>query len=159
LQAGTGIVSELLSFLASLLLVQLFRRTRQRNPSQQKVSPIYEGMMETKGNTILNISQNKQKRPKLTFPWWCIFLAYILSILLVGLSILFIIARGIELGDLKTQKWLTSVVIGFFSSMCFTQPLKVYHLSYLKIIILLCRFCVWSYCLLFLFVSSMMMKR
>jgi hypothetical protein len=27
----------------------------------------------------------------------------------------FIIIRGIEFGDLKTQKWLTSVLSGFFS--------------------------------------------
>lgn len=93
---------ELFCFFPSLLLVQLFRRIRQRN-----------------------ISQNQSKQMKLTFPWWCIFLAYILSILSASLSIFFIIVRGIALGDLRTQKWLTSVVIGFFSSVCVTQPLKV----------------------------------
>ena len=59
------------------------------------------------------------------FPWWCIFVAYGLCVLLVGLSIIFIIARGIEFGDLKTQKWLISILSGFFSSILLTQPLKV----------------------------------
>lgn len=33
--------------------------------------------------------------------------------------------RGIEFGDLKSQKWLTSLLTGFFSSIFFIQPLKV----------------------------------
>jgi hypothetical protein len=121
---------ELISFFPSLLLVQLFRRIRERNSSRQKISPMYEVLMKTKGNIVLNVSENKQRQLKLTFPWWCIFPAYILSILLVGTSILFIIVRSIELGDVKTQKWLTSVVTGFFSSICLTQPLKVCSLIY-----------------------------
>ncbi len=123
---------ELISFFPSLLLVQLFRRIRERNSSQHKVSPMYEALMKTKGNIVLNVSENKPRQLKLTFPWWCIFPAYILSILLVGTSILFIIVRSIELGDVKTQKWLTSVVTGFFSSICLTQPLKVCSLIYPK---------------------------
>jgi hypothetical protein len=46
---------------------------------------------------------------------------------LVGVSILFIIARGIEFGDLKTQKWLTSILTSFFSSVFLTQPSKVHE--------------------------------
>lgn len=41
----------------------------------------------------------------------------------------FIIARGIEFGDLKTQKWLTSLLSGFFSSILLIQPLKVHFIS------------------------------
>jgi len=40
-----------------------------------------------------------------------------------------IIARGIELKDLKCQKWLTSILTGFFSSILLTQPMKVLCLS------------------------------
>ena len=74
-----------------------------------------------------NSSQSKliKKRKKLTFPWWFIFIAYGLSLIIVLLSVLFIIARGIEFGDMKTRKWLTSSMTGFFSSILLTQPLKV----------------------------------
>ena len=49
--------------------------------------------------------------------------------ILVGLSIFFIIVRGIEFGDLKTQQWLTSILSGFFSSILLTQPLKILCLA------------------------------
>jgi hypothetical protein len=68
--------------------------------------------------------KNKVKSP-MTFPWWCIFITYGLCVLLVGISIFFIIVRGIEFGDVKTQKWITSILSGFFSSILLTQPLKV----------------------------------
>jgi succinate dehydrogenase/fumarate reductase cytochrome b subunit len=71
------------------------------------------------------IITDEKKKSKLTLPWWCIFLAYGLCLLLVGLSVFFIIVRGIELGDLKTQQWLTSILAGFFSSLLLTQPMKV----------------------------------
>ena len=40
-------------------------------------------------------------------------------------SIFFIIIRGIEFGDFKTQQWLTSIVTAFFSSIFLTQPIKI----------------------------------
>jgi polycystin 1L2 len=73
---------------------------------------------------IKDISKVKKKKQK-TLPWWFIFIAYGLSFLVVIISAIFIIARGIEFGDVKTQKWLTSSVAGFFSSILLTQPVKV----------------------------------
>jgi hypothetical protein len=73
------------------------------------------------------IDYDKKKQSQLTFPWWCIFIAYGLSFVLSVVSIFFIIVRGIEFGDLKTQKWLTSLISGFFSSILLIQPIKVKH--------------------------------
>jgi len=73
---------------------------------------------------------NKKKQSKLTFPWWCLFIAYGLSLLLVAVSIFFLIVQGIEFGDLKTQKWLTSSISGFFSSIFLLQPIKVKTFSF-----------------------------
>ena len=61
------------------------------------------------------------------FPWWCLFIAYGLSLILAVVSIFFIIVRGIEFGDAKIQKWLTSLLSSFFSSIVLVQPLKVGH--------------------------------
>ncbi len=66
------------------------------------------------------------RRKELSFPWWCLFIAYGICLVLVGVSILFMIARGIQFGDLKSQQWLTSILSGFFSSIVLVQPLKVY---------------------------------
>ena len=75
--------------------------------------------------TLLSRPQFAKKNCSLRFPWWCIYFAYALSFLIIGVSILFIIARGIEFGDEKSQKWLISIITGFFSSIFLTQPLKV----------------------------------
>ncbi len=106
-----GITVELISLFPSLFIVQLFQRLKSRD-------------------------NDKNKQSKLTFPWWCIFIAYGLSFILIVLSIFFIIARGIEFGDLKTQKWLTSILTGFFSSNLLTQPMKVRLLFINSLIIL-----------------------
>lgn len=63
------------------------------------------------------------------FPWWFVFVAYGLSAVLAFVSIFLIIARGIEFGDLKTQKWLISLASGFFSSILLIEPLKILALA------------------------------
>lgn len=115
----------------SLLLVQIFRRLRSRRPS---ISALHQTVSQLKPNTTIK-SQSSNK--SFTFPWWFIFIAYGLSIILVGVSILFIIARGIEFGDTKTQQWLISIVTSFCSSVLLTQPLKILALSI--VFICLCR--------------------
>lgn len=49
--------------------------------------------------------------------------------ILVGVSIFFIIARGITFGDLKSQQWLISILSGFFSSILLFQPIKILGLA------------------------------
>jgi hypothetical protein len=67
----------------------------------------------------------KKKNFRRMCPWWFLFLAYGFSAILFIVSAFFIIVRGIESGDVKTQKWLISSVTGFFSSILFVQPAKV----------------------------------
>lgn len=100
---------ELFSLIPSLLIVQFFRRIR---PRQQN-----------------SASRQASTKAPLSFPWWCLFVAYILSFVIIILSIFFIIVRGIEFGDLKTQQWLTSIVTGFVSSILVTQPIKIVCLA------------------------------
>ena len=109
----------------SLLLVQLFRRIRQRVSDEEKIKAVYDQLQQIRGSALAPKSAvaKKSGRPWM-FPWWCIFVAYALSLIIVGISSLFIIARGIEFGDEKTQKWLVSLVIGFLSSILLTQPIK-----------------------------------
>ncbi|UJR18699.1 hypothetical protein I4U23_005606 [Adineta vaga] len=122
-----GVIVELFALIPSLLLVQLFRRLR---PRQKQQSPIRQALYKVK-SPLQKERDIHSKKSSLIFPWWCIFVAYGLCIILVGLSILFIIARGIEFGDEKSQKWLTSILSGFFSSILFTQPLKIISLAIL----------------------------
>jgi len=126
IQIGIGIIAELLSFLPSLLLVQFFRRIRSR---QQSFSPLHQTLYRIKPNIAIKIQNIKKEKSRLTFPWWCLFIAYGLCVILVSISIFFIIVRGIEFGDLKTQQWLTSILSGFFSSILLTQPIKILCLA------------------------------
>ena len=137
-----GIIMELFALIPSLLLVQIFRRLR---PRRKAISPLREGLRQIRSTIKMfvglkkkenvfyfrfprqeDVEQKKNKeRSGRTLPWWWIFIAYGLCVFIVGLSIVFIIARGIEFGDLKSQQWLASILSGFFSSVLLTQPLKV----------------------------------
>ncbi|CAF3428948.1 unnamed protein product, partial [Rotaria sp. Silwood2] len=121
-QIGIGVIVELLSLVPTLLLIQLFRRTLSRRSSQQ-TSPLREALYKLKQESM-PIESNRKKQSKCIFPWWFLFIIYGLSFLLAIISTFFIIVRGIEFGDLKTQKWLTSLISGFFSSILLIQPLK-----------------------------------
>jgi hypothetical protein len=78
----------------------------------------------------------KKRRQRWMFPWWCLFIAYACAVILFVTSIFFIIIRGIEFGDVKTQKWLISLITGFFCSILLIQPFKV---------IILCLFVIVSF--------------
>jgi hypothetical protein len=115
------VIVELLVFIPSLFLVQFFQRIRSRQSSQQEISSLRQTLYQIKKKPI----PFQSKQSKLTFPWWCVFVAYGFSLILVIVSIFFLIVRGIEFGDLKSQKWLTSLIFGFFSSIFLIQPIKV----------------------------------
>jgi hypothetical protein len=102
-----GVIVELLVLLPSLLVVQLFRRTRSRQSAPRP---------------------SNKRSTSMRLPWWCVFVSYGLCLALVALSIFFLIVRGIEFGDEKAQQWLMSLLCGFFSSILFIQPLKVIQL-------------------------------
>ena len=105
--------------------MQLFRRIRSH---QKQTSSLHQALYKIKLYSANDVDEKTKKnkvKSSLSLPWWCIFIVYGLCVILVGISILFIIARGIEFGDVKTQKWLISILSGFFSSILLTQPMKV----------------------------------
>ncbi|CAF1236915.1 unnamed protein product [Rotaria sp. Silwood1] len=110
---GIGVIVEIFAFLPSILLIQLFRRIQPRRFHQQ-LSPLRQAIYKIKQQPIPSEktieSTHQKKRSRLMFPWWCLFIAYGLSLIFATISIFLIIVRGIEFGDLKTQKWLTSLL-------------------------------------------------
>ena len=99
LQIAVGFIVELFTLVPSLIIIQLFRRTRPRSSS---------------------VVTSKK-----SLPHWFLYITYALCLVLVGLSMFFIIARGIEFGDEKSFRWLISILTGFFSSILFIQPIQV----------------------------------
>ncbi|CAF0940715.1 unnamed protein product [Adineta steineri] len=127
-QIGIGIMVELFTLISTFLIVQFFRRIQPR----QQISRLREALYTIKPTQQIsstNVHAIKKKQCSIRFPWWCLFVAYGLSMIIIIISIFFIIVRGIEFGDIKTQQWLTSVLTGFFSSVVLTQPIKILCLA------------------------------
>ena len=126
-QISVGIITNLIVFPPTLLLVQLFRRTKRRSSRLAKLKAILSG------NEPNKLDAFDEKHPKksfeLKFPWWFKIVAYVLSLLFATISVFFVIVKGIEFGNEKVTKWLTSLVISFLSSMLLTQPLQVIRLD------------------------------
>ena len=142
-----SLLVEFFSLIPSLLLVEFFRRIRTRSSRSQRPSPLYRALKTMKAHGLISsvvqcsskslslasmmfrkkklIVNGRRDKQRCTFPWWCLFLAYGLSLLIIATSIFFILIRGIEFGDLKSQQWLTSLILGFFSSTLVLQPIKV----------------------------------
>ncbi|UJR27333.1 hypothetical protein I4U23_008626 [Adineta vaga] len=177
-QIAIGIIVELICFLPSTILVEMFRRLRPRRrptpPVREALRRMQEQQQQKQQQAALNdihpqltsyiinsdpvLSRNeldnmrrtlmsplpnkqmtsnvprgepmlKKKKKPLTLPWWFIFIAYAFSVFVVFICGFFIWARGVEFGDEKTRKWLTSSVTGFFSSILITQPVKVVFMA------------------------------
>ncbi|XP_071961517.1 polycystin-1-like [Antedon mediterranea] len=69
--------------------------------------------------------KKKKKKVRFGFPWWCIIIAWILTILSTATATVFVIFYGIQLGNDETSMWLASLFISFFTAILFTQPIKV----------------------------------
>ena len=69
--------------------------------------------------------QVKRKSFELKFPWWFKIIAYALSFAFATVSLFFVVIKGIEFGEEKVTKWLTSLIISFLSSVLLIQPFQV----------------------------------
>jgi polycystin 1L2 len=129
-----GFIVDVLCFVPTLLFVQLFRRIRPRRKPNQ-LSPVVQALIQLRGTAHVNASKRaaspaaaKRKRP-LLLPWWWLIIAYIISFLVVIMAAFVTVARSIEFGDTKTQKWLVSILASFLSSVFLSHPIKVICLT------------------------------
>jgi hypothetical protein len=144
-QVGIGVITNLIIFPPSLLLVQLFRRSKRRKTRITKLRETLDSLtVESSSNSsnkgikyIKPEDQKKNKKGELKFPWWFKIFAYILSFVFASVSLFFIIVQGITFGDDKVSKWLTSLVISFLTSIFLTQPIQVFLGSIFNKIILI----------------------
>ena len=121
-------------FPPTLLLVQLFRRTKRRNT---RISKIKRVLNDNNLNSNLITEENETEAKKdskiknnfkiseLKLPWWFKIFSYLISFLFAGVSLFFVIVKGIEFGDEKVQNWITSLFISFLTSLLLTQPVQV----------------------------------
>ena len=127
-QLSVGIITNLIIFPPTLLLVQIFRRIKRKNPRINKLKKLLAEnelcSIETQTEKSLG-KKDKKSKFELKFPWWFKFIAYLISFVFASVSLFFVIIKGISFGNDKVTKWLTSLIISFFTSILLTQPLQV----------------------------------
>lgn len=121
-------ITEIIIFLPSLFLIALFRRSKARSP--RTVSPVGEAIQNIRAMKI-ETKNKKSEKKKFLFPWWCLIIAYILSFLMMAVSIFFILIKCFQYGEARTQLWLGTIPTNFFASVLLAQPLKVLSLALL----------------------------
>lgn len=149
-QIGIGFMSNLIVFPPTFLIILLFRKSRlsRLRPSRiteaLKKQRVYLEQLKGKSSNSLQrqlskdsssfvstISQSRRsgsskRSSRFTLPHSCKYLAWVLCALSIAVSIFFLWAYGIQFGDEKTRKWITSLIISFFASILVTQPIKVF---------------------------------
>ena len=64
-------------------------------------------------------------KKKFTLPWIFTYVGWLLALAFIGVSVFFIWAYGIQFGQAKCTKWLSTLIISFIMSVFITQPIKV----------------------------------
>ena len=128
-QISIGVITNLIVFPPSLLLIQLFRRIKRRHTRLSNIKKILNkhdmGIIEENCESN-RVNDKKSKSFELKFPWWFKIVAYGVSFTIAGACLFFVVLKGIEFGNDKVTKWLTSLLISFLSSVLLTQPLQVF---------------------------------
>ncbi|XP_023225224.1 uncharacterized protein LOC111626157 [Centruroides sculpturatus] len=152
-QIGVGVMANLIVFPPTFLMITLFRKSRLRKlrPSRitealkkqnEKYKPAISLKRPGSGESTMklvdddasikevhdfsNKSDKKKKKKKFLFPWWCRYVAWLICLASIFVSVFFLWAYGVQFGDEKTKKWVTSLLISFFTSILITQPIKVF---------------------------------
>ncbi|XP_036357895.1 polycystin-1-like isoform X2 [Octopus sinensis] len=81
-------------------------------------------------------NDDKKNKKKFMFPWWCRIISWILLWLTVAGSCAGVTFYGITFGNEKCTKWISSMLISFFSSVFITEPIKVFGMAILLSLIL-----------------------
>ena len=55
--------------------------------------------------------------------------------MIIATSTFFILVKGIEFGNDKVEKWLTSLVVSFLASIFLTQPVKTILMAFFFVIV------------------------
>ncbi|XP_071129607.1 polycystin family receptor for egg jelly-like isoform X3 [Mytilus edulis] len=167
-QIYIGVLSNIIVFPVTFLIITLFRKSRPKNKrpsrvqtalnnttkratSMTDVNPTLENTREgtltpsilleqknrpdtsmSRGYTSLSVGDlankpsGKKRKKKMDLPWYFVIFGWILLWSATFVSGAFVIFYGIQFQDVKCQKWITSMLISFISSIFVTQPIKVF---------------------------------
>jgi len=131
---AVAVISNLILIPASIILIGLFQDSRSRISN---VTRLRRAIANLKGSLFnVKIKMFHQRNAFIyesccinwSKPWWCKIIAYLVAIFFTFVSLFFIIAKAISLGDHKTSKWLITVILGIIFENIFIEPIKVCYL-------------------------------
>ncbi|XP_071796592.1 uncharacterized protein [Asterias amurensis] len=167
-EIAVGVQSNLMIFPVTLLMVQLFRKSRVRKKRRSRIEVAREEQVKMIGKNSVHPIKTKEdhancdsvssrdifiinnendtsrvdiedtkplckskpkRRQRLSFPWWFVYVAWTLSIIVTLLATLFTFFYGLEYKNHKVTSWLHSIIISFFCGVILTQPIKVVLVS------------------------------
>jgi hypothetical protein len=67
----------------------------------------------------------KKKKKKFSLPWYCRHIAWAFLAMNVLIAMTFTLFYGVQFGEIKCRKWITSMMVAFLMSVFITQPIKV----------------------------------
>ena len=98
----------------------------QRTRPVSAISAVSVASTISTTSTSSNISQYEATgNTKFSLHWLCTYLAWVLCILSILASSSFIVIYGIALGNDKTYRWLTAILVTIGSSFFALEPLKI----------------------------------
>ncbi|XP_064630503.1 uncharacterized protein LOC135489174 [Lineus longissimus] len=68
----------------------------------------------------------KKKKKAFSLPWYCRHLAWLFLVIMCLVGITFSLFYGIQFGEEKSKKWITSMMAAFIMSIFITEPVKVF---------------------------------
>ena len=116
-QLYISVVSSAMVVPPILLITSLFGKSGEKpeKAKDDKYSIKAKGAIEREGQ-----SGNSKK-----WPYWCVYIAYVIVVVAVTTSAFFTILYAFQWGKEKSEKWLVTFLLSFFESVVFIQPLKV----------------------------------
>jgi hypothetical protein len=130
---GIGIIGALLTIPPTLILKILFEKSKRRVNQLEKMEKIlnkenhikikrfgrHNKEVERKALDEEKEKEKEKKKISLELPWWCKVIAYIGAFVIIGVSVFFIWAYGITLGDATLKLWLATYFTGIFTGFFF----------------------------------------
>ena len=125
-----GLQSSIIIVPVNVLIVQIFRNLRPKQPKQEKSNKKEESDEEAKSNenvpdVVPDIQVEDQSSPQGKLPHCFIYFAYALCYLASAASIFFTLLYSIQWGKETSTEWVIAMITSFFQSVLLLQPVKV----------------------------------
>lgn len=102
----------------------------EREPVDKSESSEDESLMETQNPSFLaRIRAKFQRSEGPCFPYWCVYVGWLLCILTTLLSAVFTLFYSMMWGKEQSNMWLTTMAISFVQDTLISQPFKVLIVS------------------------------